>query len=74
MKAPIGINPNPRFIPTPGTPTAAPAHFPYDHPTLAEVEARAAKCRKCNGRSPEWKVGVCKACGNTGLANPFAPR
>lgn len=24
----------------PDRPTAAPAHFPYDHPTLAEVDAK----------------------------------
>lgn len=31
---------HPRFVPTPGTPTAAPAYFPYKHGMLAEVTAR----------------------------------
>lgn len=79
------LNPTPRFDPTPGRPTAAPAHFPYAHPTIAQVdaiaehramrEARRAEsahlCRTCNGKAPLWKVGRC-TCGNTGLANPPA--
>ncbi len=36
------INPNPRFVPTPGTPTAAKTRggfvmVPFDHRTMAEV-------------------------------------
>ena len=65
-----------------GGATAAVGGFPYPgHRTLKQVwawrdkrEAEIARaahnltvCRICKGRSPEWKVGHCPACNNTGL-------
>lgn len=35
---PSNINPNPKPMLPRGRPSAAPAHFPYDHPTQAEVK------------------------------------
>lgn len=35
LPAPPNINPNPKPWKATGTPTAAPAHFPYLHPTCA---------------------------------------
>lgn len=35
---PSNINPNPRPMLPRGRPSAAPAYFPYDHPTQAEIK------------------------------------
>lgn len=46
---------------TQGRPTAAPAHFPYDHPSMAVVMAN--ECRECF--APLCSVntsGVCRSC------------
>lgn len=73
------INPNPKPL-VGGGATAAQGGFPYPHRSLDQVwrnrereEARGALarhnlsvCRICKGRSPEWKVGRCPACENTG--------
>lgn len=39
----MNINPHPSFKPTPGTPTAAPAYFPYHHDSLARIWRREAR-------------------------------
>lgn len=75
------INPSPT-LPIGGGATAAQGGFPYpghqtqDKVIWRELKAAAARasaaqrlasCRICKGRSPEWKIGHCPACNNTGL-------
>lgn len=39
------IKPDPKFTPTPGTPTAAPRGFPCHHRSLAEIKPmRFSRC------------------------------
>lgn len=73
------------FVPHPGFSRAAGRTFPYAHRSLAQVDEKpvsgmtarttiiddpfAPKCRACKGRSPEWNVGTCLSCGNTGIAS-----
>lgn len=40
------INRNPKFIPTPGTPTAAPSHFPYDHRSMDGQDRKVAEAMR----------------------------